>query len=308
MLNYPSLQYFKVVAETQNFTKAAKILNVSQPALSHIIKTLQDDLGCPLFDYKGRGVELNTYGKIFLEYVTDALNSLNEGERRIHTLISPDSGTIRISCLYTLGVNLLPYLIRDFKKDYPNVTIVLTQQPSDIQLHMLSQDEVDLCFCTDFSSYDYDEENTLEKSVVLIEDLYVLVNKAHRLAYRKEINLKELDNEDFISFSDLTYFKRNIMQMFQKINIKPKIVFESNEDSTVAAFVAAGLGVAIIPPIIGVDFQQCVPIKISYPICQRTLCMAWKKNIYAYPAIKNFRDFVIKWLPNNKKFDSPFYP
>ncbi|MCI2061955.1 MAG: LysR family transcriptional regulator [Eubacteriaceae bacterium] len=308
MITYSTLQYFKVVAETQSFTKAAKILHISQPALSHTIKTLQADIGCPLFNYKGRGVTLNTYGKIYLEYVTDALKSLEEGEERIHSLISPDSGTIRIACLYSLGVNLVPFVIRDFKQEYPNVTIEIMQQPSRIQLEMLSHDEIDLCFCTDFNTYDYSEDEKIEKATVLIEDLYVLVNKSHRFAKLNEINIKDLDNEDFISFSSLTFFKRPVMQLFEKFDIHPNIVYECNEDSGVAGLVAAGLGVAIIPPVVGVDFEKCVPLRISYPICQRTLCMAWKKDIYSQPAVKNFRDFTIKWLPSNKKFNSPFYP
>ena len=306
MLSLPTLRYFKAAAQMQNFTKAAEELNISQPALSHTLKQLQNELGCPLFNYKGRGVELNTYGKIFLEYVNDALSALDEGERKIQALISPDSGTVRVSCLYSMGVNLLPYIISDFRRDYPNVNIDLIQQATQIQLDMLYADKVDLCFCTDFDVYE--EHTSLEKITVLIEDLYVLVNRSHRLADRTEVALTELDGEDYISFSDLTFFKREIEQIYKKLNIKPHTVLESNEDSTVAGFVAAGLGVAVIPPIVGVDFQRCVPLKISYPICQRTLSMVWRKNIYDQPAVRNFRDYVIKWLPKNKKHISPFYP
>ena len=306
MLSFPTLQYFKVAAETQNFTKAAEMLNISQPALSRVIQKLQADIGCPLFTYKGRGVELNTYGKIFLEYVTDALNALQEGERKIHSLIAPESGTVRITSLYSLGVNFLPYVIKDFKAEYPNVTLSIAQHPTKIQLDLLRDDKVDICFCTDYSgAY---EDSDFEKIIVLIEDLYVLVNKQHRLASRTEVALRELDQEDYVAFSDLTFFQKNLNPLFQKVGAKPNIVCESNEDSTVAGFVSAGIGVAIIPPILGVDFNKCVPLKISYPICQRTLCMVWKKNIaYTSPVVKNFRDFVIKWLPNDRKFTSPYY-
>lgn len=299
------LSQFKVAAETENFTKAAQMLNISQPALSYALKQLQEDIGVSLFTYTGRGVKLNTYGKIYLEYVTDALNSLNMGKSKIYTLISPDTGTIRMSCLYSLGVNLLPYIIRDFKQEHPHVTIELSQFPTKLQLELLREDKVDLCFCTDFSKEDMPG---VEKTIILIEDLYLLVNKNHRFANRTEVNLKELEGEDFIAFSPLTYFQKSLEVLFKKVGVKPRIVFESNEDSTVAAFVTAGLGVAVIPPILGVDFSQCVAIKISYPVCQRQLCMAWKNEEYIQPVMKNFRDFVIKWLPKDKKYIATTYP
>ncbi len=305
-MNYPLLRYFKVVAETENFTKAARILNISQPALSQAMKALQVEVGCPLFDYKGRGVELNVFGRIFLEHVTDALNSLDEGKSKIHMLISPDSGTVRLSCLYSLGVNMIPYIVKEFRKEYPKIAIQLSQHPTMIQLGLLEEGKVDLCFCTDF--LDFAKDRSVQKTTILIEDLYLLVNKSHRLANQTSVNLKEIDGEDFIAFSNLTLFQNNLEKVFTKMNIHPNTVYETNEDGTVAAFVAAGLGVAVIPPIIGVDFSKCVALKISYPILQRTLCMAWNNRIEMHPPARSFRDYVIKWLPTDKKYNSPIYP
>ena len=307
MSGISSLEYFKTVADTQNFTRAAQQLNISQPALSRIVRKLEDELGCKLFRAKGRGVELTTYGKIYLEYVSDALESLEAGKRKIQLLTAPKSGIVRISSLYTLSVNMLPYIIKDFKREYEMVKFQIFQQPTKIQMNMLRDDEIDICFCTDFVGFD--EEYDFEKIIILIEDLFLLVNRSHRLAGRGSVALQELKDENFIFFSDLTYFKKPAMSLFEKVGIQPHIVYESNEDSAVAGFVAADMGIALIPPIMGVDFKKCVPLKISYPVCQRQLCMAWKKErMYSNPAAKNFRDFVIKWLPEDKKFSSPYYP
>ncbi len=307
-MNYSLLQYFKTVAETQNFTKAAQALSISQPALSQAMKALQAEIGCSLFDYKGRGIELNEYGRIFLEYVTDALNALDEGKNKIQRLTSRESGTVRLSCLYSLGVNMIPYIVKEFRKSFPQVTLQLSQHPTMIQLGLLEEGKVDLCFCTDFHFQDVVKDPSIQKTVILIEDLYLLVNRTHRLAHKEEVELRDLDREDFIAFSNLTLFQNNLDKVFYKMNIHPHTVYEANEDGTVAAFVAAGLGVAVIPPILGVDFSKCVARKISYPILQRTLCMAWNKRIEQHPSARNFRDFVIKWLPSDKKYNSPSYP
>lgn len=301
----PQLQYFKVVAEEQNYTKAAQKLSMSQPALSRTITNLEEELGVELFCKKGRGVELNVYGKIFLEHVNIALDAILTGERKIKTLVSPKTGHIRIASIYTLGVNFVPYIIKDFCKENPLVTFSLSQQPTRIVLGMLRNCDIDLCFCTDLEGFD--EVNEFERTVILIEDLYILVNRSHPLAARTEVNLAELKEEKWVFFSDDTYFKRPALRIFEKAGFYPNILYECNEDSSVAAFVAADMGIALVPPILGIDHVKTVPLKITYPVCQRTLCMAWRKQSYAPPIIEKFREYVLKWLPESKKLEQDHY-
>jgi DNA-binding transcriptional LysR family regulator len=301
----PQLQYFKVVAETQNYTKAAQKLSVSQPALSRTITNLEEELGIELFFKKGRGVELSVYGKIFLEHVNIALDSIFTAERKIKTLVSPKTGHIRLASIYTLGVNFVPFVIKDFNIENPLVTFSFSQQPTRIVLRMLRDRDIDLCFCTDFEGLD--DINEFEKMTILIEDLYILVNKKHKLANRSEVSLSELKNEKWIFFNDDTYFKRTALHIFEQAGFYPNILYECNEDSAVAGFVAADMGIALIPPIIGVDYSKTVPLQITYPICQRTLCMAWRKQRYATPIIEKFREYVLKWLPESKKLAKDHY-
>lgn len=291
--------YFKIVAETENYSEAARRLNISQSTLSHTIANLENELGVELFSKKGRGVELNIYGRLLYQYVKEGLDSIDEGERKLLEMISPKTGHIRISSLYTLGVNFMPYLIRDFCAENPLVTFSLHQQPTRIQLNMLQNDEVDLCFCTDFEGFEGTED--FEKAIILIENLYVLVNKNHPLANNKYVNLKDLKDEEWIFFNDETYFKRPALKIFEMCGYTPKIRFESNEDATVAGFVAANLGIALIPPILGVNTEETIPLRITYPVCQRYMCMAWKKHTATAPIITKFRDYVLRWLPENKK-------
>ena len=299
MFNFISLQYFQVVAETQNYTKAAEILNVSQPTLSYAIKSLESYMGCKLFNQKGRGVELNMYGKILLEYVTEAIDIIEKGEVRIRRITSPETGIVRVSCLYSMGANLLPFIIKDYKKEYPKSTIILSQFATRTQLEMLYKDELDLCFVTEYDGIG--KNPNLERKTVLNENLYVLVNRNHPLAAKDEVKLEELDGEDFISYSDMTYFKQELNSIFKKLNIKPNVIFETNEDGSVAGLVAAGLGLAVVPPVFNVNFEVCKPLRISYPVCTRTLCMAWRETAYSRPAVINFRDYVVKWLSEHKE-------
>lgn len=117
------LEYFRKVAETESFTKAAEQLFISQPALSRSIKFLENELGVPLFERKGRILKLNHYGEIFLEKVEESISALEEGKTLLKELVDPFTGTIRISFIHTLGNNLVPELISKFQKKYINMLI-----------------------------------------------------------------------------------------------------------------------------------------------------------------------------------------
>ena len=131
-LNWNQLEYFITLAEIQNYTKAASVLNITQPALSRSINNLEQSIGIPLFQKKGRGIELNFYGHIFLQHLQLARDEIYKGENQIRSLISPTKGHIRIGSLYTLGVNLLPPLLHDFYQESPEVTFSLQQQPTRV--------------------------------------------------------------------------------------------------------------------------------------------------------------------------------
>lgn len=297
-INWNLFEYFITLAEIQNYTKAAEVLSITQPALSKAMNNLESALGVPLFQKKGRGVELNFYGKIFLDHLYIARDEIYLGEQKIQALVSPTSGHIRIASLYTMGVNLIPYLIKDFNEENPDVTFSLQQQPTRPMLQMLKNNEIDLCFCTDFTGFE--EENSFMKTLVSIEDLYMLVPANHPFAHKSKVDLIEFKDDKFIFFNNNTFFKKPAIKLMEQAGFKPNIAYEANEDSTVAAFVAAGLGVALIPPIIGIDHSKCVLIPIRYPIAQRSLCMAWRKDNQMVPIVNKFRDFVIRWLPNHK--------
>lgn len=304
-LNWNQLEYFITLAEIQNYTKAASVLNITQPALSRSINNLEQSIGIPLFQKKGRGIELNFYGHIFLQHLQLARDEIYKGENQIRSLISPTKGHIRIGSLYTLGVNLLPPLLHDFYQESPEVTFSLQQQPTRVLHRLLENNEIDLCFCTDF---DPEAENdTFMKAIISVEPLYMLVPTTHPLAMRKSVKLEEFKDDSFIMFNDLTLFKESSIELFKKAGFEPHIAFEANEDSTVVGFVAAGLGVALIPPVFGVDRTKCVPLKIETPNSYRTLCMAWKKDSNAIPIVNKFRNYVMEWLPQHRNLITPNY-
>ena len=85
-MNLSQLQYFRTLAKEEHYTRAAQILSITQPSLSHAIAQLEQELGTRLFEKKGRNVVLTRYGKIFLPYVEESLKVLEEGVHRTKAL------------------------------------------------------------------------------------------------------------------------------------------------------------------------------------------------------------------------------
>ena len=101
-MNWQHLTYFQTVADTQNFSRAAEQLFLTPSALSKSIRSLEAELGFPLFEKRGRNSVLTEYGKTFLNYVVQASSSIENGLRAVQEQMDVSTGKIRVSGIYTM--------------------------------------------------------------------------------------------------------------------------------------------------------------------------------------------------------------
>ena len=102
-MNLNQLTYFVTLAQIENYTRAAKRLDITQPSLSHAISNLEKELQVPLFERHGRNVTMTKYGEMFLKYVQDSLHILNLGVERIQEAARIPGGSISIGYIHTQG-------------------------------------------------------------------------------------------------------------------------------------------------------------------------------------------------------------
>ena len=111
-MNIEYLKYFAELAKLQHYGKAAKALNISQPGLSHAIKTLEDEYGVPLFQKEGRNVSLSRYGKELMQDVEEILDAYLRMEERAAGLRAEEK-TVRIGTVYPLAAGTIPHMLRE---------------------------------------------------------------------------------------------------------------------------------------------------------------------------------------------------
>lgn len=289
-MNLNHLYYFRVLAKTQHYTQAANILNITQPSLSHAIAQLEKDLGCYLFEKQGRNVRLTRYGQIFYEYVDNGLKQIEMGQKTISAITSPNQGWIRLAFIYTLGYNFVPHTIKNFHAIRKNnqIKFTLKQGNTTELLNGLEDEKYDIALC----SYQ-ENRNNIQFVPITTEELVVVVSKNHPLSLRKEIDLKELQNEYFIYYSKESGIRPIIDQLFNENDIQPNILFEVEEDSAVLGLVDINYGVAVVPNIPMIDHFNLKKLKISNPHENRYIYLAMMKNRYLPPAVHAFSNFIV---------------
>lgn len=288
-MEWHQLEYFKLVAQLQHITHAAEQLSISQPALSRSISKLEEELGFPLFERRGKHIVLNRYGAVFLQYVERSMQEITAGKQVVHDLIHPDHGSVSLSFLHSLGSNLVPGLLSKFRSAYPNIQFKLYQNATNHLLEQLEAGEVDLCLCSPVTKKEY-----MEWEPLFSEELFVIVPLDHRLARQNSIQLKEIAHDPIITFKKDYGLRILTDQLFEKAGLNPFITFEGEEIMTVAGLVEAKLGVALIPHVFGLDKTNLSFLSVSKPACQRIIGIAWAKGRYLSPAARKFQDFVIQ--------------
>jgi DNA-binding transcriptional LysR family regulator len=287
-MEWQQLEYFRVVARTEHFTKAAQSLAISQPALSRSITNLEEEIGILLFDRLGRTVRLNSYGEVFLKHVENALGEIEQGIKAVNQLNNPATGVVSLAFLVSLGLNILPDMIGKFSPIYPGVEFRLFENVTPYILKDLINGKVDLCLTSPF-----EKQPGIVWHKLLDEDLYAYLPVSHPLASKSNIRLEELKDEAFIGLKK-SYSMRTLLDKFcGQAGFTPEVKFEGGDLATVVGLVSSGLGVAVIPKFTGVDSSkvQCLPI--THPICQREIGLAWLGERRLSPSVKLFKDFVV---------------
>ncbi len=287
------LKYFQTIAKREHFTRAAEELYVAQPSLSRAIARLEEELGVNLFDRQGRHVRLNRFGRLFLYRVERALHELEEGKQELDDIVGVECGEVGLVFQHTIGAYVLPDMLREFLVAHPAITFRLAHTSTASIPHQLEEGEFDLCI----SSLPFDHKE-LQATSLMTEEIFLAVSPSHRLATRERIRLAEVADEPFIVMKR-GYSLRDIGdELCSKAGFEPKIAFEGDEMPTVRGLAAAGLGVALIPALGWQGLVDPMPIRlrITDPICERTIWLAWAKEHYLSAVALLFSNFVVDYF------------
>ncbi len=143
-INYNLYKSFLVVYETQNISRAADLLYISQPAVSHNIKELEKQLGIQLFYKKANGMSATNESDILYKYISSAFNSIWKGELTISDMAGLKTGVVKIGVPSYLAVLYLSEIITEFRQKHPNIKIEIVSKPIPDLIAMLQTQNIDI--------------------------------------------------------------------------------------------------------------------------------------------------------------------
>jgi LysR family transcriptional regulator, transcription activator of glutamate synthase operon len=287
-----TLRWFQQVADGISVTEVSELSGPTQPGISRALRRLEAELGTPLLRRSGRRLQMTQAGEIFKRHVDALLHQLDDGIAAISQLIEPDTGTVAVAFQQSLGTWLVPDLVRTFRVAHPGVRFRLTQVRDELHSAALDGGQADLEIGTRRPP-----DPAVHSEPIAVEPLRVALPRDHKLATQPRIHLAELSGEPFISLRPASALRKLTDDLCEQAGFRPGVVFEGDDLSTVRGFVAAGLGVAIVPaPRAGSPESAAGPVlyrEIPDPRAAREICLRWPAERRLLPAAELFRQHVI---------------
>ncbi|WP_298408646.1 LysR family transcriptional regulator [uncultured Chloroflexus sp.] len=285
------LRYFEAVARHSHVTRAAAELHIAQPALSKQISQLERELGITLFDRVGRSLRLTEAGEALLPYARAILAQVEDARAAMAERVGLKAGRVSIGAPPTVGAHLLPPLLAAFHQRYPGITLRLHEAGIQSLLDLLEAGLTDLAVVTLPVS-----DELLTVTPLLNEPLVLIVSTSHPLAGRGDVTMAELHNERWILSPASYELREATLKACREAGFNPQTVMEGGETETLVRFVAAGLGIALVPALAVASFHNVVSLTIRDQNLTRSLGLVWRSDRIASPAARALRDFLVSAL------------
>jgi DNA-binding transcriptional LysR family regulator len=239
------LRYFVAVAEERHFGRAAERLHMAQPPLSQQIRRLEDELGVTLLRRTTRRVDLTDAGAAYLEKVRLILSAVDEAGVEAQRVQAGLSGRLSVGCVGSATYSLLPALARTLREERPGLDVTFRgEMLVPEQVAALHAGEIDLALLRPPL-----EESGLTVLHLRTERLIVVLPEAHRLSRRRRLRVPDLRDEDLVLHPSRggSTMHGLVTELCRKSGFSPRVRHEVRETSTLLTFVAAGLGLAVVP-------------------------------------------------------------
>ena len=286
------LQVFHTVARLLSFTKAAESLHMTQPAVTFQVRQLEEYFNTRLFDRAHNRISLTEAGKRVYEYAEDIFDLYAKMENAVRDITGEISGVLIIGASTTIAEYMLPSLLGDFKKKYPDITVQLRVSNSDGIVTMVENNDIDLGVV---------ESPVLNKNLVVEEcrkdRLVAIVPPQHALSGNEKVTIKELLEHDYIAREEGSGTREVIHEHLADAGYKSAdlhVAMELGSPEAIKGAVEAGMGVSIASEVsIHKELQlgTLVALELS-PSLKRPFSFVHQKQKFRQRAMDELLEFA----------------
>jgi DNA-binding transcriptional LysR family regulator len=284
------LTYFVAVAEELNFGRAAERLYIAQPPLTRQIRQLEQELGVELFHRTTRRIELTKAGQVYLTEARRVLAQVEEAATLARLASRGEAGQLVVGFEGSSAYDIVPLTVKTFSKRFPRVSLIVREMTTGEQVKALHAARIGVGFVVPTL---FDTGDLIVKTV-LREPPIVALPQEHPQTQHLTVNLEDLKDETFIVCPrhQKCGLYDHIISVCRRRGFSPRLTQETDEVQSILGFVAAGLGVALLPASVrhlqrsGVVYRQLQP-----PIEELELAIAWRRENLS-PTIPVFLEIV----------------
>jgi len=265
-LDFGQVEAFVQVAAHHSFSRAAEVLQLTQPSITARIQSLERELGEELFERGGRGVRLTDAGLTFMPYAERILQTLQEGRDAVEEVQNVHLGSLRLGSALTISTYVLPNILHLFRQRYPGVDVVIRTGRSEQVLSMLLADDVQVGLVRSLSHPEVEAVHLYDDEIVLV------AYSQHPFANSHRASVEEVASQPIILFDRGSSYYGLINSFFRQAGVIPHVAMELDSLEATKRMVEQGLGIALVPlvtierelaagSLVKVDIVDSAPIK-----------------------------------------------
>jgi DNA-binding transcriptional LysR family regulator len=294
MLDVRRLRVLREVANRGSFSAAADTLHFTQSAVSQQIAALEKEAGMPLVERSARGVRLTQAGEVLIGHTDVILARLADAEAELAAISGLRGGRLRMASFPTAGATIAPKAIARFRELHPDVEISMVPAEPPEGIDKLRTGEVDLSLLID-TPWESDPADGVDRVHLLDDPMFVCLPRAHPHASKARLRLEDLADEAWLlgtgtACPDVAI----LLRACASAGFEPRIGFNSDDYLAIQGFVAAGMGIALIPDLALVTVRDDVVIRevASRPIVRR-ITAATLAGAYLSPATEAMLEILV---------------
>lgn len=284
-LDWRAVRAFLTVVERGGYTAAARELGVTQSAVSHALRRLEEHLDCRLLTIQGKAPRLTPEGNQFFQ---SAKRAMEQMERAVQTASSAAEGRSRLRIIFSASIArvLLPSVLREYRDCYPDLKIDVGLQDTPGAVQAVENGQCDLALGI---------KDNLPPGVhgipLFRDELHLAVSPGHPLAKSKAVGLKDLVGERFIAYHKNSVTQQSIEKLFLHAGVRPAFTMEVPNFEVIKELVKLGLGISLIAPwMMAEDLENgsLVAVPMKRPLVQRCWCILQQKHRRPRPCERTF--------------------
>jgi DNA-binding transcriptional LysR family regulator len=262
MLDVRRLRVLKEVAAKGSFSAAAESLAYTQSAVSQQIAALEREAGVQLVDRSARGVRLTDAGRVLVGHADVVLRRLAEAEAELEAMAGLRGGRLRLVAFASAGSSLMPEAIARFRDRHPAVELTLAPAEPDEAVEVLRSGEADIGMTIE-TMWAKPGDDGLIRTHLIDDPMYLVLPAGHPVAAKRRVSVGDLSEEAWIlgSADASCPDSQILLRACNAAGFEPRIAFESDDYNAIQGFVAAGMGVCLIPDLALITVRNDVVVR-----------------------------------------------